>query len=67
MIRIKLNGQSKALDDCLTVDQLVSLLKLNQPNIAVAINYDVIPRQDFPEKKIKDGDEIDILRPVAGG
>lgn len=67
MIRVQLNGQPKAIDDCLTVERLVSLLQLKSSNIAIAVNFDVVPRSEFPQKKIKDGDKIEIIRPVAGG
>lgn len=67
MIRIQLNGHSKALDEPLTVERLMGLLKINSSMIAVAVNYDVLPRSEFPSKKIKDGDKIDILKPTQGG
>lgn len=71
MIRVQLNGQPKALNDYspnpLTVEKLVSLLKLNSTHIAVAVNFQVIPRSQFPQKTIRDGDAIDILQPTAGG
>ena len=67
MIRIQLNGQSKALEDSLTIEHLVRLLELKNPNIAVALNYDVIPRSEFQKVTVKDGDKIEIIRPVGGG
>jgi len=67
LIRIKLNGQSKALEAALTLDRLLHLLELQSSNIAVAVNFDVIPRSEFPKKTVKDGDSIDIVNPVAGG
>ncbi|MBI2340503.1 MAG: sulfur carrier protein ThiS [Deltaproteobacteria bacterium] len=67
MIRIQLNGQPKALDDALTIERLVQLLQLKSPHIAVALNYDVVPRQEFQKVTVKDGDKIEIIRPVVGG
>ncbi len=67
MIRIHLNGQHKALEDALTVDQLIRCLQIKNPNVAVAVNYDIVPRSQFPDHKIKDGDKIDIVEAKAGG
>lgn len=67
VIRIKLNGKPRVLDDCLTVERLLQVLKLNQNHIAIAVNYDVIPHQEFTCRNLKDGDEIDIIRPTQGG
>ena len=71
MIRLQLNGQHKALsdlsNDCVTLEKLIGLLKINSQNIAVAVNLSVIPRSQFPQTVIKDGDAIDIIQPVAGG
>lgn len=67
MIRIQLNGQKKALEEALTINQLIRILQINTPHVAVAINYDVIPHSEFPTLKVKDGDKIDILQPTQGG
>lgn len=67
MIRIHLNGQPKALEDSTTIERLVRLLELKNPNIAVAVNYDVVPRSEFQKITVKDGDKIEIIRPVVGG
>ena len=67
MIRIHLNGQPKALEDSTTIERLVRLLELKNPHIAVAVNYDVVPRSEFQKITVKDGDKIEIIRPVVGG
>lgn len=67
MIRIYLNGESKVLHESLTLDKLVTLLKIEYKNIAIAHNYDVIPKSELCKTQIKDGDQIDIIQPVGGG
>lgn len=70
MIRIQLNGQCKTLDTSVSVKDLLQLLNKElkkQSSVAVAINYDVIPQSQYESKKITDGDQVDILHPVAGG
>lgn len=67
MIRVELNGESKALENTYTLEHLIRLLNLKNPNIAVAINFDVVPRSQYSLKTVKDGDKIDIIHPVGGG
>ena len=67
MIRVKLNGQPKALEDSFTIERLIRALELKNPNIAVAVNYDVIPRAEFTTRTVKDGDKIEIIKPIGGG
>ena len=71
MIRVQINGKPKALSDSssdsITLEKLVGLLQVNSKNIAIAVNLCVIPRSLFPRTVIKDGDAVDIIRPVAGG
>lgn len=67
MIRIHVNGQPKALEDSTTIERLVCLLELKNPHIAVAVNYDVIPRSEYARLVVRDGDKVDIVKPVQGG
>jgi sulfur carrier protein len=34
---------------------------------AVALNYNVIHRRDYPNVQLKAGDALEIVQPVAGG
>ena len=35
--------------------------------VAVAINGDVVPRSSFDERKIQDGDRVEVIHAVGGG
>lgn len=47
--------------------QLLSYLSLNQQGIAIAINQDVIPKTQWVETQVNDGDDISIFTMIAGG
>ena len=67
MMKIFLNGAEQAIDSSLTIEALLQTLQIPSQQIAVAVNNEVVSRAAFNEKKIIDGDKVDILRAVAGG
>ena len=49
------------------VDALLGELDYEGAHLAVAVNYDVVPRARWAETALKDGDAIEILTPRQGG
>ncbi|MDR3469954.1 MAG: sulfur carrier protein ThiS [Xanthobacteraceae bacterium] len=49
------------------VDALLGELDYQGSHLAVAVNYDVVPRARWAETVLKDGDQIEILTPRQGG
>lgn len=47
--------------------QLLSRLSLNQHGIAIAINQDVVPKTQWIETTLNDGDDVSIFTMIAGG
>ncbi|MFH0257845.1 sulfur carrier protein ThiS [Vibrio rumoiensis] len=47
--------------------QLLSQLLLNQQGIAVAINQDVIPKTQWAETTLAEGDDVSVFTMIAGG
>ncbi|GLT16147.1 sulfur carrier protein ThiS [Vibrio algivorus] len=47
--------------------QLLSRLSLNQQGIAIAINQDVIPKAQWTETILNDGDDVSVFTMIAGG
>lgn len=37
------------------------------PGIAVAVNEEVVPRDDWPRRPLADGDAVEIVTAVQGG
>ena len=66
-MKVFVNGQEKSCSDSLTLYSL--LIKLEQANkrIAVEVNGEIVPRSDFENKLVVDGDEIEIINAVGGG
>ena len=67
MIQIRLNGKDFSLEEESSISVLLEQLKIKAEHIAVARNFEVILKRDFTSTIIIQGDEIEIIRPTAGG
>ncbi|AWB65772.1 thiamine biosynthesis protein ThiS [Saccharobesus litoralis] len=65
MIAIQLNGQSQQV----TKPDLAALIAQlpNNKGLAVAVNFEVIPQNMWPEFTLQAGDKVDVFQAIAGG
>lgn len=49
------------------VDALLAELEYEGTHLAVAVNYDVVPRAKWSETPLNDNDAVEILTPRQGG
>jgi sulfur carrier protein len=49
------------------VDALLAELEYEGTHLAVAVNYDVVPRTRWAETPLNDNDSVEILTPRQGG
>ena len=66
-MRIKLNGETKDVDDGTTLLSLVEQLSLAPERLAVELNQEVVRRAEWPEVKLSDGDRVEVVHFVGGG
>ena len=66
-MRIKLNGESKELDEGATLQSLVEQLALAPERLAIELNREVVRRADWPRAKLHEGDRVEIVHFVGGG
>jgi len=66
-MKVTINGQNEELEDAISVTALLARRKIEPIRVAVEINEDVVPRKDFDETVIQDGDQIEIVTFVGGG
>lgn len=65
-MQIILNGSPHKLDKAITVSELLADLELNG-RLAVEINQQIIPRSLFNERKLNQGDNVEIVHAIGGG
>ena len=66
-LQIVINGQARTLEPGTTLAGLVATLDLEGKRTAVEINEEVIPRSEYPEYVLGDGDRVEIVHAVGGG
>ena len=67
MIRITVNGRERELADELALPELIRLLEITYPRIAVAHNGAVLRQEEHEATRVRDGDTLEIVRMVGGG
>lgn len=66
-MRVRLNGEVKELADGISVDDLVLELELTKRRIAVEVNRDIVPRDAFADRMLREGDVVEIVQFIGGG
>ncbi len=66
---IVLNGQTAALPDGATIVDAVRMLTgvEEPPGVAVARAGTVVPRREWPDTVLLDGDRVEVLTATQGG
>ncbi|MFZ5801812.1 MAG: sulfur carrier protein ThiS [Candidatus Omnitrophota bacterium] len=67
MVKIRLNGEEKKIEEGLTVKALLDSLNVNPYTVVVERNETVVRRAEIDKTAIVEGDQIEIVRFVGGG
>ncbi|MYM70664.1 MULTISPECIES: sulfur carrier protein ThiS [Duganella] len=67
MIEIELNGAPHRVPPQQTLDQLIDALALSGQALALAVNRNVVPRQQWAARVLQAQDKVDIVRAIGGG
>jgi sulfur carrier protein len=66
-VEIIVNGRPRRVADGSTVAELVGELELSTRHVAVEVNLDLVPRQAHAERRLAEGDRVEIVTLVGGG
>ena len=64
---ITLNGKPHPIAGPTSVADLLRALDINVAQVAVALNGEVIRRDQWSEAVIEEGDAVEVVRAVGGG
>ncbi len=67
MLTISLNNEKVGIATSLSASSLLELQGFQSDKIALAINGSFVPRSQYAETAINDGDEVDVIQAVGGG
>lgn len=66
-MHLQLNGEQRDFPDGLTLAALVEHLGMKPDRVAVELNMEIIPRANWQNTQLKDGDKLEIVHFVGGG
>jgi sulfur carrier protein len=67
-MQLTINGKLRNFDtDTFSVAQLVTQLSLVGKRLAIECNGEIVPRSQFSETQLMDGDKLEIVGAVGGG
>ena len=67
MIRLMVNGKARSLEDSTDLESYLVSFDVNMEHVAVGYNGEVVKKDQFPAVRPRDGDVLEIVRPVGGG
>jgi sulfur carrier protein len=67
MMEIELNGTPHPVAENQNVHALIASLALSNQALAVAVNREVVPRHQWPQRVLQARDRVDIVRAIGGG
>ncbi len=65
-MKLTINGQEQVFS-ALTLAELVERLGMKQDRVAVELNRDIVPRSQWAETHLAEGDQLEIVHFVGGG
>ena len=68
MATIKVNGESQVVELPLTVEELIKQNHVENPElVSVQVNEEFLDRNEYANRQVEEGDEIDFLFFMGGG
>jgi len=64
---VEVNGRPTELDEGTTVAALVATISTAHRGVAVAVGGEVVPRGEWADRLLLDGEPVEILTAVQGG
>lgn len=66
-MQLRINGDQRDFPDGLTLAALVADLGMKPDRVAVELNLEIVPRPNWENTQLKDGDKLEIVHFVGGG
>ena len=66
-MQVKLNGEALELPEAMTILQLLEWLKVRRDTVAVEVNREIVPRARHGDRRLEEGDAVEVVTFVGGG
>jgi thiamine biosynthesis protein ThiS len=67
MITLTVNGRAQTLECEIGLVEYLQRTGVDTRLVAVAVNGEVIPKRDYAQVRLREGDTVEIVRMVGGG
>ncbi len=66
-MNLLINGKQKEFSQDTTVDEVISTLGIIPETIVVELNQSLLQPEAYGERRLKEGDKLELIRFVGGG
>jgi thiamine biosynthesis protein ThiS len=66
-MKLIINGEDRSFENPLTLQGLVEQLGMKADRVAVELNRDIVPRDQWARTELVEGDRLEIVHFVGGG
>ena len=66
-MNIIVNGEEKQFQDQITINELIELLQIKVGVMAVAVNMNIVKKDDWDSFRLSQDDKVELLQFVGGG
>jgi sulfur carrier protein len=67
VINISINGALQQFDSPISITGLIEHMQIGKKRIAIERNGEIVPRGQFDQQMLADGDKLEIVVAVGGG
>lgn len=66
-MRVTVNGKDHELQSHTSLSDLVAGFNLQPKFVAIEVNCELVPRRNYDETMLQEGDQVEIVTLVGGG
>ena len=66
-MQLIINGRPQTVQENLSLSELISQLNMKAERVAVERNGDIVPRNQWAQTALQNGDRLEIVHFVGGG
>ncbi|MFY9559285.1 MAG: sulfur carrier protein ThiS [Terriglobales bacterium] len=66
-MNLTINGENRAVSPAETLGALIEQLGMEPDRVAIELNREIVPREQWAQTSLKDGDRLEIVQFVGGG
>lgn len=66
-MKLIINGDTRDFNSISTISDLLDQLRMKADRVAVELNRDLVPRDQWTTTQLSDGDKLEIVHFVGGG